>query len=169
MYNTVLISACLLGINCRYDGSSSPIEGLSPKSLKNVIFVPICPEQLGGLPTPRAPASFSSGDGSDVFYKRSKVINLKGEDVTESYIRGAKEALKIARLYLAKVAIMKEKSPSCGVFQVYMGDELKKGIGVTSYLLKREGIEVISSKEFNSFVDLQKFFDRFLPTHTKRF
>jgi len=140
----VLISACLLGINCRYDGDTrGPIplpESLCP--------IPVCPEQLGGLPTPRPKAYFEGGDGREVLKGRARVINLKGEDVTQAFIKGAKEVLGLCKLLGLKKAILKEKSPSCGVKRVWIGKKLSFGMGVLSALLTEEGIEVISSEDF---------------------
>jgi len=140
----VLISACLLGVKCRYDGNTrGPIplpESLCP--------IPVCPEQLGGLPTPRPKAYFEGGDGREVLKGRARVINLKGEDVTKAFIKGAKEVLGLCKLLGLKKAILKDKSPSCGVKRVWIGKELSFGMGVLSALLTEEGIEVISSEEF---------------------
>ncbi len=140
----MLISACLLGVKCRYDGNTrGPIplpESLCP--------IPVCPEQLGGLPTPRPKAYFEGGDGREVLKGRARVINLKGEDVTKAFIKGAKEVLGLCKLLGLKKAILKDKSPSCGVKRVWIGKELSFGMGVLSALLTEEGIEVISSEEF---------------------
>lgn len=143
----LIISACLVGINCRYDGSNQ----LNPKILKaltNKRFIPLCPEQLGGLPTPREPAQIESGDGFSVLDSNSKVIDLKGKDVTREFIKGAWEALKIARLVKAKKAILKDKSPSCGTNFILRENKIKEGRGVLTALLFKEGIEVISAEAF---------------------
>ena len=144
MSERVLISACLLGINCRYDGDTrGPIplpESLCP--------IPVCPEQLGGLPTPRPKAYFEGGDGREVLKGRARVVNLKGEDVTQAFIKGAKEVLGLCKLLGLKKAILKDKSPSCGVKRVWIDKELSFGMGVLSALLSEEGIEVISSEDF---------------------
>ncbi|MDP2950779.1 MAG: DUF523 domain-containing protein [bacterium] len=128
-----LISACLLGVKCRYDGASKPCEKALEAFNKNKKdFVLVCPEQLGGLPTPRVPA---------------EIQNSTGEDVSENFIKGAFEALKIARLYGAKEFIGKSKSPSCGCDLIHNGsfsDTLKQGNGITSALLKQNGLKVIS-------------------------
>ena len=144
MSERILISACLLGINCRYDGDTrGPIplpESLCP--------IPVCPEQLGGLPTPRPKAYFEGGDGREVLKGRARVVNLKGEDVTQAFIKGAKEVLGLCKLLGLKKAILKDKSPSCGVKRVWIDKELSFGMGVLSALLSEEGIEVISSEDF---------------------
>lgn len=104
----------------------------------------VCPEQLGGLPTPRKPAYFTGGEGKSVLEGRARVVVIEtGEDVTENFIRGAEEVLKLARLAGIKRAYMKEKSPSCGVNRVYIDGNLEDGRGVTSALFEREGIEII--------------------------
>jgi len=134
-----ICSACLLGIKCRYDGKSK----LNKKILevaKKEILIPVCPEQLGGLPTPREPAE----------QKGKKVITKLGKDVTKNFKRGARQVLKIAELFGVKKAILKQRSPSCGCGQIYDGTfsgRIIKGDGVTATLLKRNGIKVISEEE----------------------
>ena len=142
----ILVSACLLGINCRFDGTNR----LNEKVLslcQSKEFIPVCPEQLGGLPTPRIPAEIISGDGNDVVRGLSRVVNERGEDVTENYIKGGKETLKIAKLSSISKAILKDRSPSCGVHFIYNNGELKSGIGVTTSILKDAGIVVIGDKD----------------------
>ena len=141
MSETVIVSACLLGINCRYDGGNCLDEGLI-RQLKDIHTVPICPEQLGGLTTPRVAAEICGGDGFDVIGGRARVVNVEGEDVTGQFIRGAEEALKIAELAGAKKAWLKEKSPSCGVSLIKCGGLEKAGSGVLAALLLKEGIEL---------------------------
>lgn len=139
----VLMSACLLGLGCRYDGTArGPIsvpEGVCP--------VPVCPEQLGGLPTPRPSARLRGGDGRAVLQGKAKVVNVAGEDVTEAFLRGARGALALCRLLGIRKAILKERSPSCGVRRVWIGDELKEGRGVLAALLEQAGIEIVSSED----------------------
>ena len=133
-----LCSACLLGIDCKWDGKSKPNEKVVELSRREIL-IPICPEQLGGLPTPREPSE-QLGD---------KVTTKSGKDVTEQYSRGANETLKIARFYKIKKAILKQKSPSCGCGKTYDGTftgKLIDGDGVTTALLKRNGIEVITEE-----------------------
>lgn len=127
----VLVSACLAGVRCRYDGSSSPVEEVE-LLVERGRAVPVCPEQLGGLPTPREPAEIEGGDGFAVLEGRALVRNRQGEDVTGTFLRGAEESLRLARLARCTRAVMREGSPSCGVFPA----------GVTSALLLREGIKV---------------------------
>jgi uncharacterized protein YbbK (DUF523 family) len=134
-----LCSACLLGITCRYDGKSARNRKVI-MLLKAETLIPVCPEQLGGLPTPREPTEI----------RGERVITRSGRDVTENFERGAKEVLKIAQLYGIKEAIMKQGSPSCGCGEIYDGTfsgKTIKGDGVTTALLKKNGIKVISEKE----------------------
>jgi uncharacterized protein YbbK (DUF523 family) len=139
----IVISACLVGINCRHDGSSETKPELL-ELLKKKGAVPICPEQMGGLPTPRTPAKIQSGDGFDVLKSRSRVIDIKGRDVTPQFIKGAIEALNVAMLVGANKAILKDKSPSCGVNYIWDDNGLKEGKGVLAALLIDNGIEVSS-------------------------
>ena len=139
---TKLVSACLLGIRCAYDGKDRKNKKVL-ELLKQELLIPVCPEQLGGLPTPRIPQAIYKGEGKDVLKGKAKVINRKGQDVTKQFIKGAKETLKIAKLFKVKKFIAKSKSPSCGCGLTY-GPELRKGDGVTTALLKQAGIEVIN-------------------------
>ena len=134
MKETVLISACLLGVRCRYDGKSVPQEAVCRLAEKYQL-IPVCPEQLGGLSTPRAPSERRDGG----------VFTNAGLDVTEAYRRGAEEALRLAKLFGCKRAVLKERSPSCGSGRIYDGSfsgALTEGDGVTAALLKRNGIVV---------------------------
>lgn len=131
----ILISACLLGINCRYDGTSGILDDIQ-ELMKEHTLIPICPEIYGGLPTPRIPSE----------KRENKVINQIGEDVTLEFQKGAEEALKLAKLYGCEKAILKGKSPSCGYGQIYDGTftrTLVDGNGVLAQLLEDNGIEVI--------------------------
>jgi uncharacterized protein YbbK (DUF523 family) len=138
----VLVSSCLLGVECRYDGSHSLTEEIAGKARK-MHMIPICPEQLGGLSTPRPPASIVNGDGEDVLCGRAQVLNNRGEDVTGAFLKGAREALALAKLTGAHKAFLKGKSPSCGLRTPYCETTTGFGIGVTAALLLREGIEVV--------------------------
>lgn len=138
----VLISSCLLGIACRYDGGHSRAAALIEIAQK-MQFIPICPEQLGGLSTPRAPSYIVEGDGKGVLSGHARVINSLGRDVTEVFMKGAKESLKLARLAGAKKAILKNKSPSCGLNTPYCSTDTGYGLGVTAALFLNSGIEII--------------------------
>ena len=137
--NIKLCSACLLRIKCRYDGRSKSNKKVI-KLAKREILIPICPEQLGGLSTPREPAE----------QRGKKVFTKSGGDATENFKRGAKEVLKLAKLFGIKKVILKQRSPSCGCGQIYDGtfsEKLIKGDGVTAALLKRNGIEVLTEED----------------------
>jgi len=147
----IIISACLVGINCKYNGKNNLAQWV--KDLPQTI-VPVCPEQLGGLPTPRPPAEIILGDGSDVLDGKAKVITNTGKDVTKNFVTGADMTLKIARLVGAEKAILKSNSPSCGSCYIYDGSftgKLGKGDGVTAALLKKNGIKVFTENDIIDF------------------
>ncbi len=130
-----LCSACLLGFKCRYDGKSKPNNKVIELS-KTEMLIPICPEQLGGLSTPRCKHEI----------KGNKVYSEVGEDVTLKFEKGATETLKIAKLLGVSEVILKQKSPSCGCGQIYDGSfttKLIEGDGLTTKKLKKNGIKVI--------------------------
>lgn len=132
---TYPISACLLGCSCRYDGKSKPIPEKILALLKTDTLIPVCPEILGGLPTPRIPAE----------RRGERVINRSGQDVTAEYERGATEVLRLARLYRADGVILRDKSPSCGTNGIYDGTfsgTLCDGMGVCAALLYHAGIRI---------------------------
>ena len=149
-----LVSACLIGINCKFTGGNN-LDDKVLKLLKDEAFVPICPEQLGGLPTPRDAAGSLNGSGDDVIDGKSEIYNIQGEDVTENFIRGAYEALSIARLCGIEEAVLKQESPSCGCGKTqWMKNENGKyvhytvpGNGVTAALLMRNNIRVVSHED----------------------
>ena len=129
----LLVSACLLGVCCRYDGASKA-HPLAERLAEQHTLVPVCPEQLGGLPTPRPPAE-----------RRGDRVVTQHSDVTEQYRRGAEETLKLCKLFGCEAAVLKEHSPSCGRGTVYDGTftrTLTAGDGVTSELLAANGIPV---------------------------
>ena len=143
-----LVSACLLGLRTRFDGKKLLDSGPLNIPLKKII--PFCPEQLGGLSTPRFPAEIINGRGEDVLEGKAHVINTKGENITESYIRGARESLYLARLYKAEGIYLKDGSPSCGSCYIYDGTfsgRRQPGRGVTAALLKQEGIPVYNETD----------------------
>ena len=141
---TVLVSACLLGTACRYDGQSK-VHPLAAALLKKHTAIPVCPEILGGLSTPRPPAE-RKGNG---------VFTESGADVTENYRRGAQEVLELARLYGCAVAILKERSPACGAGEIYDGSfthTLTGGFGVAAELLEKSGIRVLGESQLEEFL-----------------
>ena len=144
-----LISACLLGIRCAWSGDDKYKNERAVELAKVKTLIPICPEQLGGLPTPRAPQEIQGGMGEDVLDGKCKVVNKNGQDVTREFVRGAEETLNIAKQFKIKEFIAKSRSPSCGCGQIYDGSfsgRLIEGDGVTTTLLKRNGIRIISEE-----------------------
>lgn len=134
----LLVSACLLGCACRYDGASKPYPAVAALAERHEL-VPVCPEQLGGLPTPRPPAE-----------RRGDRVVTRSGDVTEQYRRGAAEAVGLARLLKCDGAVLKEKSPSCGRSAIYDGTftrTLTAGDGVTAEALLAAGIPVYGESE----------------------
>jgi len=136
-----MVSGCLLGIRCRYDGGTCASPGLI-RFASSANLIPICPEQLGGLSTPRASANIVGGDGDDVLSGRARVINKDGEDVTDAYKRGAEESLRLTRSTGAGIALLRERSPSCGLSTPYCESKTEFGMGVTAALLHSFGIKV---------------------------
>jgi uncharacterized protein YbbK (DUF523 family) len=144
-----VVSACLMGCQCRYDKGTNEVEAVA-QMVKNGEAVPVCPEQLGGLPTPRNPAEIVGGDGFDVLDGKAKVIDNQGRDVTRQFLDGALQTLRIAQTAGAREAVLKERSPSCGSRMIYDGTfsrTTKQGVGVTAALLMRNGIRVISEEQ----------------------
>ncbi|MCL6450941.1 MAG: DUF523 domain-containing protein [Acetobacteraceae bacterium] len=138
----VLVSACLLGLCCRYDGGSCPDDGVRKRARRERL-VPFCPEQLGGLSTPRPPARLVGGDGVDVLEGRAWVQDADGRDVTAAFLRGAEQALLLARAVGADRAWLKDLSPSCGVARVHgEGGTTRPGMGVAAAALARSGLKV---------------------------
>ena len=134
----ILVSACLLGLNCKYDGKNNYSNEID-EFLKGYEVIPICPEIMGGLPTPRCPAE-KIGDN---------VITKEGTDVTEQFVKGAKECLFLAKKYNVQKALLKLKSPSCGYGKIYDGTfshTLIDENGVTAELLESNGVEIIGIK-----------------------
>ncbi|MBS7263506.1 MAG: DUF523 domain-containing protein [Eubacteriales bacterium] len=140
----LLISMCLLGEPCRYDGKSVPLDGTIIEKLKEkYTIVPVCPEQEGGLPTPRIPAE----------RKGEKVVRRDDVDVTAEYRKGAEVALSLCRRFGISIALMKAKSPSCGAGRIYDGTfsgTLTDGDGVTVSLLSGNGIKIFTENDINS-------------------
>lgn len=134
-----VVSACLLGLPTRYDGKSKP----RVVPLDGYTVIPVCPEQLGGLPTPRPSNMLTGGDGNSVLAGISVVLDKEGRDVTREFLTGAKETLKIAQAAGATVAFLKSKSPSCGYGSVWVDGVLTCGSGVAAALLAQNGIDCI--------------------------
>ncbi len=146
----ILVSSCLAGLKVRYNGTHSLNNGIA-KLVEENKAITICPELLGGFSTPREPAEIIGGNGEDVLNGNAKVIEKSGKDVTELYIKGAYATLNKAKEINATVVVLKEHSPSCGSSMIYNGEFIGKkleGMGVTSALLKRNGLKVISEEQF---------------------
>jgi len=135
----VAVSGCLAGLKCRYDGRSK-----AAIVTKEPCIVPICPEQMGGLPTPRPAAQFVGGTGEDVIGGRARVVNARGEDVTAAYLRGGREAVAICKRLNIRKAYLKERSPSCGATFVTVDGKLTRGMGVAAAMLTKAGVRIIS-------------------------
>lgn len=137
----ILVSACLLGVCCRYDGAEKADERiLKLLERDDIALIPVCPEQWGGMETPRLPCE----------RRGELVVNREGGDKTACYEKGAGQVLKVAKLYQCRRAILKEKSPSCGKGRIYDGTfsrTLIDGNGVTAELLEQNGIQVIGENQ----------------------
>ncbi len=149
----ILVSACLLGVACRYDARSCPAAALKGLAVAGRV-VPLCPEVLGGLPTPRPPAEIEGAaaglDGGAVLEGRTRVVRRDGTDVSAAFIAGAEAALALAQDLGIRRAILKADSPSCGVGRIHSGrfdGRLTSGDGVTTALLKKAGIQVSSEMD----------------------
>ena len=142
----ILVSACLLGVYCRYNGERKKLEGIE-RLMERAELIPVCPEILGGLPTPRPPAE-RVGD---------RVMNREGMDVTEAYQRGAEETLRLAELFGAHLALLKERSPSCGMGKIYDGSfqgRIVNGSGVTAELLTAHGVSVYGESRIDALLNV---------------
>ncbi len=135
----LLISACLFGVNVKYNGGNNKLKSLSKLS-KKYKLIPFCPEVEGGLPTPRLPSEIVS-------FKPIKIVNNKNQNVTNEFLKGASKALALCRKLNIKKALLKENSPSCGSNYIYDGSfskVLKKAQGITSSLLSQNGIKIFN-------------------------
>ncbi len=140
----ILISACLLGVNCTYNGIGKSLDCIDELMEKHTL-IPVCPEIFGGLPTPRTPAEILE----------NKIITKTGEDVTKEYETGAEEVVKLAKLYQCRYAILKDRSPSCGKGMIYDGSfsgVLIPGNGVCVSLLEKIGVECIQESKAKEFL-----------------
>ena len=149
----ILISACLVGREVRYDGEASvPPGDRIGEWHRRGLLVAVCPEVAGGLSVPRPAAEIVGGDGGDVLDGRARLETEAGDDVTDAFVAGARHALEVAEAHEVRLAILKSKSPSCGSSQIYDGSfsgTRRPGRGVTAALLRREGIEVFSERELD--------------------
>ncbi|QDQ01999.1 DUF523 domain-containing protein [Lysinibacillus fusiformis] len=150
----ILISACLAGLKVRYNGTDSLDEKIQQLVRENAA-VTVCPELMGGFTTPREPAEIIGGDGEDVLDGKACVVEKSGRDVTELYVKGAYMTLQKAIEVGASTVILKEYSPSCGSAVIYNGDfsgTKLAGVGVTTALLKRNNITVLSEENYTDFL-----------------
>ena len=144
----LLISACLTGKNCKYNGGNNQIERLQ-ELVEKYELIPVCPEQLGGLSTPRNPSEIKEG----------RVVNTVGTDVTDAFSTGAKVTLKIALDNNCSLCLLKERSPSCGANFIYSGDfsgTVIKGSGITAKLLREKGFKIFTEEEIDKLLDCRR-------------
>ncbi|MFY3790781.1 DUF523 domain-containing protein [Ureibacillus sp. MALMAid1270] len=151
----ILVSSCLAGFKVRYNGSDSLDDRIQKLLIEEKAYT-VCPELLGGFSTPREPAEIVGGDGEDVLNGKAIVVEKSGRDVTDLYVKGAYLTLKKVQELGATAIILKEYSPSCGSSMIYNG-EFKgnkiPGVGVTTALLRRNGLKVISEENLTDFLD----------------
>lgn len=155
----ILISACLSGVSCRYNGKSNTISEI--ETLKHDL-IQVCPEQLGNLPTPRPPAEIQNGTGKDVIDMKTAIITKQGLDVTKQFLTGAQRVLELASKHNIAFAIFQERSPSCGVRYCYDGSfsgKLIRGQGITTAMLSQNGFTVFSDEEFTAALKLNNLID----------
>ena len=148
MKKKILISACLLGKNCRYNGGHSQLTELEEIDVE---WIPVCPEELGGLGTPR-PSAEMQGSAEDILNGKGKVLTNKGKNVTAEFIQGAEKSLQLGLEVEVKIAVLKSKSPSCGIGKIYDGSftkSLKIGNGIFAHLCHENDIACISSDNIN--------------------
>lgn len=149
--NKILVSACLLGDRVRYDGKTLLVEQpIVRQWIDEGRVVSVCPEVSAGMPVPRDPAEISTGVAIDVFSGSGFVIDKQGKDVTGYFLKGAENALALCNEHDIKLAVLTERSPSCGSSEVYRGDfsgEMVRGPGVTSALLMANGIKVFNQHQ----------------------
>lgn len=159
----ILVSACLLGKKTRYDGDHNRLDNPILNTWKQEDrIISVCPEIEGGCPIPRALAECIDGDGTSVVAGKTKVVNIEGQDVTKEFLLGAQKALQIVQQNDISVALLKARSPSCGSNFVYNGtfsNTLKPGKGVTTALLKLNGIRVFNEDEIEEADEYLRGFD----------
>lgn len=145
----LVVSACLLGVACNHEGGAAGVR-LREELEQRYRLVPVCPEVLGGLGTPRPAAEVQGGDGADVRAGRARVTDVEGRDVTDAYLRGAGAAVEAARAAGAERAVLKARSPSCGASGIYDGSFSKTrrdGSGVTAAALREVGVRISSEED----------------------
>lgn len=147
----IMVSACLVGLKCRYSGDSSSNAHIEELVRKNEAIL-VCPEQMGGCPTPRYPCEIADNStGQDVLDGKAKVVDSQGLSRTDEFLRGAHETLKVAQLFNISMAVLKSKSPSCGCGRIYDGSfsrQLRDGNGVTAQLLLNNGYKICTEEDY---------------------
>jgi uncharacterized protein YbbK (DUF523 family) len=147
----IMVSACLLGSKCRYDGTAKPHPEVTGLDREEFELIPVCPECLGGLPIPRQPAEIENGDGARVLAGASRVRNRRGDDYTPQFCAGARQVLELYREHRPELVVLKANSPSCGVGRIYDGSfnrQLRSGDGVTAALLREHGAVLVTEQNF---------------------
>jgi uncharacterized protein YbbK (DUF523 family) len=145
----LVVSACLVGLDTRLDGKCRAFPGVLALA-SHYTLIPACPEQLGGAPTPRPAAEIVGGAGEQVLEGSALVLTVDGKDVTHVYVRGAEQVARVGRLVGARAAVLKARSPSCGVGCTYDGtfsNSLRPGSGVTAARLEREGLLLYTEED----------------------
>lgn len=148
-YALIIISACLCGVNCKYNGKNNLKDGVE-KLLKEGKVIPVCPEQLGGMETPREPHEIVNSTALEILRGKGKVLSETYKDSTDKFVKGAYETLKIAKALGVKEAILKSNSPSCGFGSIYDGNFSGKkirGNGITAELLQKENIKIYNEEQ----------------------
>lgn len=149
MSGSVLVSACLLGLETRYDATHNRSEAiLNHLRQQGLTAVPVCPEQLAGLPTPRTKTWFVDGDGDSIIDGQGQMCDEYGTDMAEMFLRGAEMSLQVAQINQCKTAILKQGSPSCGCGMIHRSGQKVPGRGVTAALLNQHGINLSSEDDF---------------------
>lgn len=143
----ILVSSCLMGLKCRYDGRDAFDPGIKEME-KKFVLIPVCPEVLGGLSIPRDEATIVSGDGENVWESGVSVVSKKGISVTDFFKKGAEKTLQLASYLNVRNIVLKENSPSCGVFFTNSDFERIEGMGVTSFFLKKKGFVIDNIESF---------------------
>lgn len=147
----MLVSSCLLGRNCKYNGGNNYNQSVVER-LAEAEIIPVCPETLGGLSIPRSPSEIKGGSGQDVLSGRARVVDKKGTDISNYFISGAEKVLKRAERSGCRSALLKARSPSCGSQEIYDGSfsgRTKAGQGVTAALLVAAGIKLINEENLD--------------------
>ena len=145
----LFVSACLVGFKCRYDGEFKT-DARVLRSIAAYSWIAVCPEQYAGLPTPRIPMAFEGGSGLDVLEGKARIVQVDGGDVTSRLVSASRILVRLAEGWRVRCAILKERSPSCGVTRIYVGDRLVSGRGVFAAMLAETGVTIVSEEQIVS-------------------